>query len=106
MAEPDDDVAMIITRAVKDQSPEETYPGSEIRWCDLCADEVWLSPNALQFIEDTKDHVKVFCYDCGVGVAITADTVQARSLPGSEARIERPVMEMFKRDVKAKRRER
>ena len=95
----DDDSRVLICIAVANQPKEETTPGSEVRWCSLCACEVWVSLEGLRFADEHRDtHIQ--CYECGVGAAATHDRVQARPVPGGSAYADRPVLAMFKRDVK------
>lgn len=64
----DEDITILITEAVTNVPEGREYPGSEVRWCSVCATEVWLSPSALVKL-DKDPKTKVMCAACGVPYA-------------------------------------
>lgn len=40
-------------------------PGAEIAWCEICADEVWLSPNSKRHFE--QGNAVIRCIACTFG---------------------------------------
>ena len=50
------------------------YPGSVIRWCSICACNVWLSPAAIARMDD--DHqLKPVCLDCAIPMMAQEESV-------------------------------
>ena len=47
---------------------DDVVPGSEIRWCEICAEEIWVSPTGLTFVADHDDKVQLVCLDCAMGL--------------------------------------
>ncbi len=80
-------------------------PGSEVRWCSVCADEVWVSPDGLRFEERTPNMTMV-CFDCAVGMSDTLE-LQVEPVPGAVDTLGhlnmRPALREFKRRVKERR---
>ena len=64
----DEEVTILITEAVENVPPGREFPGSEVRWCSICATPVWLSQSALVKI-DKEPRTKVMCAECGVPMA-------------------------------------
>lgn len=57
---------VIVAAKVTDQP--HPVPGSTIAWCDICADEVWMSPTSRRHFE-SGDAATVRCFDCTMGTA-------------------------------------
>lgn len=60
----DDETPMLICVSVKEAVA--TAEGSEVRWCHICADEVWVSPSGLEFI--AEEGVLPVCVECVAGL--------------------------------------
>lgn len=58
----DDQRPWVLTqRVIKGVDP---YPGSDVRWCFICAAEVWLSPKGLESME--RNSGRPLCMECGI----------------------------------------
>lgn len=70
---PDPEPEWLISAPVIDGEPP--YPGSEVRWCSICAAGIWLSPAALGRLE--RNHrVKPVCLACAVPMVAAEDHVR------------------------------
>lgn len=53
--------------------------GSVVRWCSLCACEIWLSPAAIVKL-DRHHQLKPICINCGVPLMAAHDEVHASAV--------------------------
>ena len=80
MSELDD--AILICATVRDQPRESTTPGSEVRWCHLCASDVWMSVEGLEFVAQ-HPRCQPTCIDCAEGLIEMDPPEQILPVPGS-----------------------
>lgn len=59
---------ILICKAVVDRDTDETVPGSIIKWCAMCAAEVWIAPSGQKMLVPENN---IVCVPCGVGMAKT-----------------------------------
>lgn len=99
-----DDTKVLVCATVTSLPPGLEDPGSVVRWCGLCADEVWVSLDGQRFID--HDHsVRVCCTDCAEGELATVEDYRIEAVPGSERfPFQRPMMREFRRRIERKRR--
>lgn len=45
----------------------EPVAGAEVRWCSICAEEVWVSP-ASKAVAESEDDLTIICTACAPGV--------------------------------------
>lgn len=101
----DDQRVLVCTPCVDNPTP---VPGSDVRWCSICADEIWVSPQG-QALQERTPGMTLTCFDCAVGLS---DSVELQVLPvPSDADADgalhmRPALREFKRRVKERRRDR
>lgn len=61
----DEDWTLLVTEAVKNVPLGQEFPGSEVRWCYICGEPVWVSQFALRKME--RNHtMRPACAACGV----------------------------------------
>lgn len=86
----------------------DPVPGSEVRWCSVCADEVWISPDGLAFQERTPN-MTVACFDCAVGLSDSLE-MKVEPVPGAVDTLGalnmRPALRMLKQRIKERREQR
>lgn len=79
---PDEEEIGVICGRVADV--DDPVPGSLIRWCQICAEEIYVAPSSLKFIERQEGALRIICHECMSGVAETQDVVQIKPVPGAE----------------------
>ena len=75
----DDEMALIC--ALVSQQPL-AHPGSIKQWCEVCAEEVWMSVEGQTF--RARQPVKILCTECGVGIMALDQEAQMKAVPGAE----------------------
>lgn len=80
MPDDDDDRTTLICSPTAIQ--DHPLSGSIKGWCQICATEIWLSPQGQDFIRDQPATI-VVCLDCGVGLASDEQHLNLQPVPGA-----------------------
>lgn len=98
----DDDLSLLVTETVANTPPGGQYPGSEVRWCHICAEAIWLSLVALEKMERDPT-LRPTCAACAVPIMeqtskATGGTVPVRPIDPNENRLPlRDILDHLKR---------
>jgi hypothetical protein len=97
----DEDIMLLVSEATKNVPEGEQWPGSEVRWCHLCGDSIWLSQEALQRM-DVNPRLRPTCGACATpmmqdsaktnGGKLEVHKVDPRGAPM------RPILDYLKRE--------
>lgn len=101
----DNDTHVLVCAPLSGMTEAEAQPGSEVRWCQVCAEAVWVSVEGQRFANDNP-RVQIQCNPCAYGVLASMDEYRVQGVPGSERLVQRPMLAAFRREVEQRRRQR
>ena len=84
----------------KTDEPQETAEGSVIRWCSLCAVEVWVAPKNLPLVDDGT--YTPMCSECGVGTMEAEPDARVTATPDADD-LERRIVRAWNKMLRERR---